>query len=61
MGGNASGTGTHDRKLPGHAANSAATCAALAFVAGLIGVIKIRKARALEQITGRGRLVAQLT
>jgi hypothetical protein len=34
--------------------------AGLAFVARLIGVVEIRTSRALKQVPGRGRLVAQL-
>ena len=37
-----------------------AAAAGLALVAGLGGVVEIRAARALQQVAGRGRLVAQL-
>ena len=46
--------------LPAEAADRRAAAAGLAFVAGLVGVVEIGAARALQQVAGGRRLVAQL-
>ncbi len=48
------------RMLAADAANRRAAAAGLAFVARLVGVVEIRTARALQQVAGGRRLVAQL-
>ena len=49
-----------DGVLPAEAADGRAAAARLPLVAGLVGVVEIGAARALQQVAGRGRLVAQL-
>ena len=46
--------------LAADAADRAAAAAGLALVAGQVGVVEIRTARALQEIARGGRLVAQL-
>ena len=60
MGGDAGVAGAEDRVLPAEAADGGAAAAGLAFVAGLVGVVEIGAAGALQQIAGGRRLVAQL-
>ncbi len=51
---------TDDRVLPVHAIDGRAAAAGPALVAGHVGVVEIRAARALKQVPGGRRLVAQL-
>jgi hypothetical protein len=49
-----------DRVAACIAADGRAAAARIAFVAGLVGIVEIRAAGALQQVAGSGRLVAQL-
>src|SRR5580693_8004639 len=53
-------TDADDCQLPAVAAKGRAAAAGLALVAGLVGVVEIRAAGALEQVATRGSLVPQL-
>lgn len=58
--GDARVTDADDSQLPADPANRCATAAGFAFVAGLVDVIKVRAACALQQVAGGARHIAQL-
>jgi hypothetical protein len=60
MGRDAGVADAHDGVLAAVTEQGAAAAAGLALVAGLIRVVEVRAARSLQEVAGRGRLVAQL-
>ena len=61
MGGDARIADAEHRMRTAEPFDSGAAAAGLAFVARLIGIVEIRAARTLQQVAGRGRLIAQLS
>src|SRR3546814_18089751 len=53
--------GAHYRVKATETADRGAAAAGLALVAGLVAIVKIGTARALQQVSGGGRLVSKLT
>ena len=61
VGSDARVTGTNDAQLTTKSGNGRAAAAGHAFIAELVGIVKIRAAGALQQIAGGGGFVAQLS